>query len=309
MSQRSGKRRWVTRSVAVCILLGGSALAVSQVRIGVGVAVPGLSIGINIPAYPEFTSIPGYPVYYAPGLSANLFFYDGLYWVLAGDDWYYSSWYDGPWHLAEPELVPDFILRIPILYYRRPPAYFLGWDRQAAPRWGEHWGPAWEQRRGSWDRWDRASVPPRAPLPTYQRQYPRARYPGADQQRNLENRDYPYKPREPGDRSRLEQAPQFGRGTAPQRNRLAPQDRRSEPPGTQGVSPGVIQRPAVTRPSPPSRIERSAPGTSRPEVRPGGQPSQRRDNARPQGRQDRQGGAQRRGDEERGQPPSDRPPG
>ena len=199
MTERNGRLHSGAGIVAICILLGGSTLAVGRVQVGVGIAAPGLSIGIDIPAYPQLVPIPGYPVYYAPTLSANLFFYDGLYWVFVGDNWYYSSWYDGPWSPVEPELVPDFILRVPILYYRSPPPYFLRWNRAAPPRWGEHWGRGWQEHRRGWDRWDRPSVPPRAPLPDYQRQYPRGRYPGADGQRNLGNRYYHYRPRDPRD--------------------------------------------------------------------------------------------------------------
>ncbi len=293
MTQRSGRHYRGTGIVAVCILLGGSALAVGQVRIGVGIAMPGVRIGINIPSYPQLVPVPGYPVYYAPQLSANLFFYDGLYWVLAGEDWYYSSWYDGPWYLAEPELVPDFILRIPILYYRSPPAYFLHWNRAAPPRWGEHWGRAWAERRHGWDRWNRRAVPPRAPLPSYQRQYPRGRYPGADRQQSLENRFYRYTPRDAGDRARLRQAPpRSGPRIAPQPNPPARERRRPEPPPSAYRSPpGAMQRPGA-RPPP----ERSHPA-----------PQGRQENRRQENRNPKQPPA---GDERRGhRPPPDRPPG
>ena len=264
--------------VSLLLLLGGSTPAVGQIRIGVGIALPGLSIGINIPGYPELVPIPGYPVYYAPRVNANLFFYDGLYWVLVGDDWYYSSWYDGPWYLAQSELVPDFILRIPILYYRSPPPYFLHWNRAAPPRWGEHWGRAWEAHRRGWNHWDRAAVPPRAPLPGYQRQYPRGRYPGADQQRTLENRFYPYTPRDPRDRNRLEQTPQFGR-------RVAPQQR------------------------PPARAERRPPDVNRPGWSARGQPAQRpQRKPRQPAREERRNEPQPRGGGGRGHRPPDRPP-
>ena len=161
MSRSNGKRYSGIGIIAACILLGGSTAAVAQVGVGVGVAVPGLRLGINIPAYPDLEPIPGYPVYYAPRLGVNLFFYDGLYWVFVGNEWYYSTWYDGPWYLAEPEFVPDFVLRIPILYYRRPPPYFLRWNRRGPPRWGEHWGRTWEQRRRGWGSWNWGGGAPR----------------------------------------------------------------------------------------------------------------------------------------------------
>jgi hypothetical protein len=297
MSHRNGMRHLASGMVAACILLlGGGGLAAGQVRVGVGVAIPGLSIGINIPAYPQLAPIPGYPVYYAPGLNANLFFYDGLYWVLAGDDWYYSSWYDGPWYLAEPELVPDFILRVPVLYYRSPPPYFLHWNRAAPPRWGEHWGRAWEQRRRGWDRWNRSAVPPRAPLPGYQRQYPRGRYPGADGQRGLENRYYHYTPRDPRDRARLGQAPQLGQRIAPQPSRPPQQSRPSQdrrrpgalPEGNR-APPAAAQRPRTfTRTTPSPGTERRSPDQSRPDSQSRGRPVQPRNSSGPQGRQEQQ---------------------
>jgi hypothetical protein len=92
--------------------------------------------------------------------------------------------------------VPVYLLRVPVRYYRHPPAYFRGWQPNAPPRWGEHWGRDWEQRRAGWDRWNRAAVPKPAPLPTYQRRYSGDRYPRADEQHALNNRNYSYRPRD-----------------------------------------------------------------------------------------------------------------
>ncbi len=83
------------------ILLCSMATATAQVTIGIG--VPGVSIGINFPVYPQLVPVPGYPVYYAPQANSNYFFYDGMYWVYAGDNWYASSWYNGPWQIVTPE--------------------------------------------------------------------------------------------------------------------------------------------------------------------------------------------------------------
>jgi len=168
--------------------------AVAQVSVGVG--LPGLSIGINLPAYPQLVLVPGYPVYYAPQLDSNYFFFDGMYWVFLGDNWYTSTWYNGPWELVPPEAVPLFVLRVPVRYYRRPPAYFRGWSSYAPPRWGEHWGHTWEQHRRGWDNWNRSAVPAPAPLPAYQRQYSGSRYPRAEQQQILQIQNYRYRPQD-----------------------------------------------------------------------------------------------------------------
>jgi hypothetical protein len=178
------------------MLLGASVPAAAQV-----------SISIRIQSYPDFVRVPDYPVYYAPRLDSNLFFYDGLYWVLVEDRWYESSWYDGPWDMVDREYVPLFVLRVPVRYYRRPPNYFRGWRPDAPPRWGEHWGSDWQRRHGDWDRWDRASAPPPAPLPMYQRQYSGDHYPRGDQQQSLRNQHYRYEPRDPVVRQHYEQPP------------------------------------------------------------------------------------------------------
>lgn len=177
------------------VLVGSVAPLPAQVSIGI--RIPGLSIGINQPVYPRLIQVPGQPVYYAPGSDLNYFFYDGMYWVYQDDEWYASTWYNGPWDRMDRYRVPEFILRIPVRYYRRPPAYFRGWQREAPPRWGEHWGRDWEERRHGWNEWDHRSTPPPAQLPVYQQRYPRDRYPREDEQREIHGQNYRYQPREP----------------------------------------------------------------------------------------------------------------
>jgi hypothetical protein len=180
----------------LALLLSPPAFADVQVSIGIG--LPHVSIGINVPAYPRLALIPGYPVYYAPSLRANFFFYDGMYWVYQDDYWYASYWYNGPWWIVEPVAVPVFILRVPVRYYSLPPPYFRAWRPDAPPRWGDHWGRDWEQRRSDWDRWDRRAAPPPAPPPDYQRQYSGDRYPRqVEQQYELHEKNYRYQPKEP----------------------------------------------------------------------------------------------------------------
>lgn len=211
--------------IVLAALAGSAASAEAQVSIGVG--FPNVNIGINLPVYPHFSVVPGYPVYYAPRVNANLFFYDGMYWIYQDDSWYASSWYNGPWELVEPEFVPVFILRVPVRYYRSPPVYFRGWRPNAAPRWGEHWGRGWEQHRRGWDRWDRRSAPSRAPLPTYQRKYSGQHYPHqADQQRQLIQRNYRYQPRDPVVRKHF-QGP-TGRGAPDNNAQRNQQDQRRD---------------------------------------------------------------------------------
>ncbi len=170
---------------------------VTMAQISVGVALPGVNIGINVPVYPEMVQIPDYPVYYAPRLQANFFLYDGLYWVYQGDNWYASSWYNGPWWYVPPEAIPIFVLQIPIRYYRSPPYYFRNWHPDSSPRWGEHWGSGWEQQRRNWDRQHLNGQRVPAPLPYYQHRFPAQRYPSQQEQQRLQEKNYRHRPSDP----------------------------------------------------------------------------------------------------------------
>ncbi|HWP12257.1 MAG TPA: hypothetical protein VNN06_10575 [Ramlibacter sp.] len=209
-------------ALVLSMLLWAGTPALAQVS--VGVSLPGVSIGINMPMYPQFVRVPNYPVYYAPRFRTNFFFYDGRYWVYEQDNWYTSSWYNGPWMLVAPRAVPLYVLRIPVRYYSNPPTYFRGWRPDAPPRWGEHWGNEWSQQRSGWDRWDRRAAPAPAPLPLYQRQYSGDRYPHVDLQQALQSRNYRYQPRDAVVRQQYQQAapvgavpPQHAQQAAPRR--------------------------------------------------------------------------------------------
>lgn len=240
--------------IVLCMLFWSVTSATAQVSIGIG--LPSVSIGINLGSYPELVRVPGYPVYYAPRLASNFFFYDGMYWVYQSDNWYASSWYNGPWGLVGPQVVPLFILRIPVRYYRQPPAYFGGWRSDAPPRWGEHWGREWEQRRSGWDRWNRSSAPAPAPLPVYQRQYSGDRYPRLEQQQTLHSQNYRYQPRDTVVRQHYQEQ---GIRTAP-----APsQPKRQAEPQQRSPKPQAVER--STPPSPPQQGAPAAPRSQPPQ--------------------------------------------
>jgi hypothetical protein len=193
MEDKMRKIRYAIMALSLVLCLAVSA----EAQISIGIGFPNVSIGINLPLYPNLVQVPGYPVYYAPNLDANYFFYDGMYWVFYNDNWYASTWYNGPWGLVSPDVVPQYILRVPVRYYRQPPVYFRGWRANAPPRWGEHWGPQWGQHRSGWDKWNKRAMQAPAPLPVYQRYYSGQRYPGVDQQPTLRSKHYHYQPHSP----------------------------------------------------------------------------------------------------------------
>jgi hypothetical protein len=184
------------RYLVITLWLALAGLTPAAAQVSFGFSSGGVSIGINVPTYPRLVRVPGYPVYYAPGLPANYFFYDGLYWVFQDGDWYASEWYNGPWEAVPPDSVPLYVLRVPVRYYRHPPGFFRGWALNGPPRWNEHWGRDWAEHHRDWNRWDRSRMPAPAPLPSYQRRYSGDRYPGRDEQVRERERNYRYQPRD-----------------------------------------------------------------------------------------------------------------
>ncbi len=269
---------------ALILLLGlffAPTPAAAQVSIGIG--LPSVSIGINLPSFPELVVVPDYPVYYAPRGDVNLFFYDGMYWAYERDNWYASSWYNGPWGLVGPEVVPVFVLRIPVRYYRHPPVAWAGWRSDGPPRWGERWGHDWEQRRSGWDRWDRRARHAPAPLPVYQRQYSGDRYPRVEQQQVLQREKYRYEPKEPVVREHVQQ----------QRAQSQPAERRQQDKDSQRSSappPPQPSPPAVLRSSPPQGKGNAAPP---PQVAPAVQDQKQEPPQQPEQGQERERGQER----------------
>jgi len=261
----------------------------AMAQVSIGIALPGVSIGINLPMYPQLVRVPGYPVYYAPRLNSNFFFYDGMYWVYQRDNWYASSWYNGPWGLVAPEFVPLFILRIPVRYYRVRPAYFRGWASDAPPRWGEHWGRGWEQQRSGWNQWNHSSAPAPAPLPVYQQQYSGNRYPPVVQQQQLQSQNYRYQPREAIVQQHYqEQARQRAPAPSQREQPGAPQVRSPTQQDVQRSNPPPIQQggPAAPRPQPQQRAVQRATPTQAP-------PKQKGPAVQAQRQQPQQGAVQR----------------
>lgn len=231
----------------------------------VQVAGPGATMRFSVRDYPDLVPVTGLPVYYAPGVQANYFFYDGLYWVYEDDNWYASTWFDGPWSYVRVDVVPVVVLHIPVYYYRRPPRWFAAWHANEPPHWDQHWGAGWEQRHPDWRRLPPV-LPPLAPRPDYQRDYGGHRYPAPDRQRELHHQNYRYTPRDPVDLPHEPAGPgQNGRRGLPGANGAA-----GDPAG-RGQPSRPLQRPDVRDPA-------SLP--SRDDFRGGGREPDRRDDDR-----------------------------
>jgi len=300
--------------VVLLLVLLCCSVTPAKAQVSIGIGLPHVSIGINVPLFPELVPVPGYPVYYAPRLAANYFFYDGMYWVLVDDYWYASYWYNGPWWIVEPEVLPVFILRIPVRYYRSPPVYFHGWRPDAPPRWGKHWGREWEHHRRGWDKWKRGSAPPRAPLPVYQRKYTGGRYPSeVEQQQAIRRQHYRFQPRDKTVRqhfpSRGEPRPpasaRQGRQDEPRMRSPVQQDMQRPTPPRQrepvDVRPQPQHQPPPQQRGPAYREQREVPGAvQREQQAPRPQDREYREQERGRSQEQRGHGEERRKEEERG---------
>lgn len=133
------------------MLLGGLvALTVLGAAVPASHAAVRVNIGINLVAPPALVTVPGTPVAYAPSVAGNYFFYGGQYYVFAGNAWYASPRYNGPWLVLAPDFVPAPILTVPVRYYRTRPVAWRQWRYDAPPRWDPRWGRHWAP--GEWER-------------------------------------------------------------------------------------------------------------------------------------------------------------
>ena len=67
----------------------------------------------------ELVVIPGTRVYFVPGLSFDIFFYNDYWWSPRGNHWYGSKAYNGPWGIVEQRYVPAPVHRVPNDYWIR----------------------------------------------------------------------------------------------------------------------------------------------------------------------------------------------
>lgn len=149
----SGMRR---QGGAIAAVLLGAALFAA---LGAVPATAGVNVNVNIgpPAVvvaepPEMVVIPQSMVYFAPGVSVELFFYEGYWWTPKEGRWFRSRAYNGPWAIVGPRYVPRAIVAV-------PPGYrgtYGGHDHIPYGQLKKHWRHREIERRehrGEWKEW------------------------------------------------------------------------------------------------------------------------------------------------------------
>ena len=113
----------ILTALAILALTGFVATAApvhagTNVNVNLGLPVP--VVVAPQPVYveqpPEMVVIPQSNVYFAPGVSVDLFFYDNRWWNRRGDHWYRGGGYNGPWVAVGPQYVPRPVYRVPANY-------------------------------------------------------------------------------------------------------------------------------------------------------------------------------------------------
>lgn len=107
----------VAMLIAVCTALPASAQSQVSVNINIGQPPP------VIVAQPVLVPVQASPVYYAPSYGSDLFFYDGRYYTVRNDKWFYAARLNTPWVSIAIGKVPRQILAVPVTYYRVPPGH------------------------------------------------------------------------------------------------------------------------------------------------------------------------------------------
>jgi hypothetical protein len=102
---------------AAALLVAATSAMASDVKINIGLGVP----PIVLSAPPQLVVVPGTPVYYAPEVSANLFFYKGRYYSVTNGVWAVAPAYNGPWAVIQIGQVPAPVVAVPVAYYKIPP--------------------------------------------------------------------------------------------------------------------------------------------------------------------------------------------
>lgn len=139
------------------LALTGFAATAAPVHAGTNVNVNlGLPVPVVVapqPVYveqpPAMVVIPQSNIYFAPGVSVDLFFYDNRWWNRRGDRWYRGSGYNGPWVAVGPRYVPGPVYRVPAnyrtVYGHEKPMPYGQWKKVH----GEHGGKYKGEKHGN----------------------------------------------------------------------------------------------------------------------------------------------------------------
>ena len=119
-------------SIAAMVVAASIAVpapAQSQVSVAVSIGQP----PPVLVAQPVLVPVQASPVMYAPSYGTDVFFYDGRYYTVRNDQWFYATRVNTPWVSVAIGKVPQAILAVPVTYYRVPPGHARGRGAHCPP--------------------------------------------------------------------------------------------------------------------------------------------------------------------------------
>ena len=118
----NSEREGIKMRKGVLVIFGCVLVSVFLVIGVVGSAQAEVNVSINIGAPPVVVSEPQEVVmmpsgiYFVPGYSFDVFFYNGYWWSPRGDRWYRAGQYNGPWGVVQRSYVPSYLFKVPKNY-------------------------------------------------------------------------------------------------------------------------------------------------------------------------------------------------
>lgn len=113
--------------VSLVVVVAGTAQA--EVNVNINIGPP--PIVVSAPA--QVVMMPQTGIYFVPGISYDLFFYNGYWWSQRGDNWYRAGEYNGPWVVIQRNYVPGYLLKVPknyrAVYKNEKPINYGQWKK------------------------------------------------------------------------------------------------------------------------------------------------------------------------------------
>ena len=93
------------------LVIGFAGTARAEVNVNINVGPP-----VFVSEPPEVVYVPSMGFYFVPGISYDVFFYNGYWWSPRGDRWYRAGRYNGSWVIVQRSYVPPLFFKMPKNY-------------------------------------------------------------------------------------------------------------------------------------------------------------------------------------------------
>ena len=127
-------------ALAAFLAFGAPAHARSNVGVNLNINLGPPPVLVSPP--PDLLLIPQTGIYFIPGISADIFFFDGSWWAPRGPKWYRAHSPRGPWVIADVRHVPGPLYRVPrdyrTVYMREKHIPYGQWKKRHGDHWADH---------------------------------------------------------------------------------------------------------------------------------------------------------------------------